>query len=205
MNEKSDTIRSFIAIELPPAVRALLVTVQQELQESLGGAARAVRWVNPDGTHLTLQFLGPVRSSQIASIRDAIEQACAAIGPIDLNLERLGTFPNPRRPRIIWVGLTGSRQDLERLNALQQAIAKRMKPLGFDPDKSFKPHLTLGRVRDTASSGDLAAIAEIMQYPEEQPLFETSFEVRAVSLMRSELHPSGAVYTELAHIPLAEK
>jgi 2'-5' RNA ligase len=203
MDTKS--IRAFIAIELPPPVRALLATVQEELRESLGGAERAVKWVRPDGTHLTLQFLGDVQANQIPAIRQGIERACEQAGPIGLNLERLGVFPNLRRPRVIWVGLTGSREHQQRLDRLQHAITSNMQPLGFKPDKSFKPHLTLGRVRDTATSAELAAIAEVLEYPEEQPLFETTFQVRAVSLMRSDLQPGGAVYTELAHIELQGK
>jgi 2'-5' RNA ligase len=91
---------------------------------------------------------------------------------------------------------------MERLAGLQQAVASQMESLGFKPDHNFKPHLTLGRVRDTASRSDLAAITEVMQYPQEQPLFENTFHVRSVSLMRSELQPGGAVHTELARFDL---
>lgn len=205
MNMDSQTIRSFIAIELPPAVRALLMTIQEELRESLGGTAGAIKWVRPEGIHLTLQFLGDVRQGQIGEITQGIERACAGVGPFSLKLHRLGVFPNPRRPRIVWVGLDGTPHDVNRLNKLQSAITAQIEPLDFMPDNSFKPHLTLGRVRDTASSRELQDIANAFMDPDSQPMFETTFELRSVSLMKSDLHPSGAVYTQIAHVELGSE
>jgi 2'-5' RNA ligase len=202
MDASSGAVRSFIAIELPASLRALLATVQQELSVSLGDAAGAIKWVRSDGSHLTLQFLGDVRPEQIGAIQQGIERACAEVAPLTLDVGGLGVFPNVRRPRVIWVGLGGDAPNMERLAGLQQAVASQMESLGFKPDHNFKPHLTLGRVRDTASRSDLAAITEVMQYPQEQPLFENTFHVRSVSLMRSELQPGGAVHTELARFDL---
>ena len=96
------TIRAFIAVELPAQVHALLTTVQEELRESLGRAAGAVRWVRPEGTHLTLQFLGDVPAGSIEPIEQALRVACASASPFTLKVEGLGAFPNPRRPRMPW-------------------------------------------------------------------------------------------------------
>ena len=181
MDRGIQVIRAFIAIELPPAVRALLDTVQKELRESMGEGAGSVKWVRPEGTHLTLQFLGDVRTDQLAAIEQGIERACAGVGPFELNVEKLGVFPNLRRPRVIWIGLEGSEQDKATLNRLHAGIAAQLSALGFKPDHSFKPHLTLGRVRDAVTRDELAAIVETFTYPEEQPVFETTFEVKSVS------------------------
>ena len=78
------TIRTFIAIELPPSVRAMLDTIQGELRESMSRAAGAVKWVLPEGTHLTLQFLGDVRTDQITAITQCIERGCAGIAPFTI-------------------------------------------------------------------------------------------------------------------------
>jgi 2'-5' RNA ligase len=194
------TIRSFIAVELPPQVHALLATVQEELRESMGRAANAVKWVRPEGTHLTLQFLGNVPANSIGQIEQALRDAAAAASPFTLEVAGLGAFPNPRRPRVIWVGLTGDRHSMAALRSLYESVAGRMKTLGFRPDKSFNPHLTLGRIRETARRDELESISNALQYPEGQPTFATTFDVTGVSLMRSDLNPGGAVYTQLAHV-----
>ena len=96
-------------------------------------------------------------------------------------------------------------QAREALRTLQAQVAAQLAPLGFTPDKSFKPHLTLGRVRDTATREEMAHIAEVMTYPQEQPTFETSMKVDAVSLMKSDLQPGGSVYTRIADLSLARE
>jgi 2'-5' RNA ligase len=110
-----------------------------------------------------------------------------------------------RRIRVIWVGLEGEQQAREALRTLQTQVAEQLAPLGYTPDKSFTPHLTLGRVRDTATREEMAHIAEVMTYPEEQPTFETSMRVNAISLMKSDLQPGGSVYTRLADLSLARE
>lgn len=194
------TVRTFIAVELPAQVHALLSTVQGELREMMGGAANAVRWARPDGVHLTLQFLGDVPSDSIPAIDRALRDASAYATPFSLQVGGLGAFPNARRPRIIWVGLTGDPQSMATLNSLQESVTTHMAKLGFKPDNSFKPHLTLGRVRENASKSNLEDIANTLQYPQAQPAFSAGFEVNGVSLMRSELSPGGSIYTPLVHV-----
>jgi RNA 2',3'-cyclic 3'-phosphodiesterase len=194
------TIRTFIAVELPPQVHALLATVQEELRESMDEAANAVKWVRPQGTHLTLQFLGGVPASSIERIAQGLRDACASASAFTLEVAGLGAFPNPRRPRVIWVGLTGDRGSMAALGSLHESIAGHMKTLGFRPDNSFKPHLTLGRIRETARRDELESMSNTLQYPEAQPTFATTFDVTGISLMRSDLNPGGAVYTQLAHV-----
>ncbi len=207
MSNHTQTIRAFIAVELPLTVRALLMTVQGELRESMGGAAEAVKWVRPESTHLTLQFLGDVHGEQLAAIQQGIERACVGVMAMSLNLGGLGVFPNPRWPRVVimWAGMRGGGEDARKLPRLQEAVARQMEPLGFKPDKSFQPHLTLGRVRGTLSSGDLEALNGALRFPQEHPMFETMFKVGSVSLMRSDLQPGGAVYTRLAHVELGRQ
>jgi 2'-5' RNA ligase len=201
-------IRSFIAIELPASLTALLATVQQELREILGPSARAVKWTRPEGTHLTLQFLGDVPASRLGQIEAGIVRACEkSEGPLMLEVRGIGTFPNlhpppTRMPRVIWMGLGGKESDLARLHALRQAVVDELRPLGFKPDKEFNPHLTLGRVRDGISPADLQALVEVLAYPDERPVAAGTFPVTAVSLMKSELKPGGAIYTQLAHVAL---
>ena len=104
---------------------------------------------------------------------------------------------------MLWVGLEGEEQQARNsLRALSSAIGEQMLPLGFTADKSFRPHLTIGRVREGASRQVLTEIGNTLTYPETQPRFETTVRVHSISLMRSDLQPGGSVYTRLAEVPL---
>jgi 2'-5' RNA ligase len=200
MTALGGTIRSFIAIELPPEVLDSLATTQHEVQRRLGPAGRSLRWTRPECIHLTLQFLGEVRISLIGPIAVAMEKAAHGIRTFTLQTDMLGVFPNPRRPRVLWVGLRG---DLEVLKKLNDATAEQLKPLGFAPDQSFSPHLTLARVREDSRPDDRAAVAALVA-PGGQPAARpVTFDVQGVSLMRSELSPGGSIYTEQKYVKLA--
>jgi 2'-5' RNA ligase len=189
-----DEIRAFIAIELSTDILRQLENLQARMKQNVPSGL--VRWTRPEGIHLTLKFLGEVPADQTEAIADAMRRACAPYTPFSLSVAGVGCFPNPQRPRVVWVGIdepTGA------LAGLQRDIERAMKPLGFAPEnRAFTPHLTLGRVkggrRDELEALGTYACSCVVQ--------ATAQEVTAVSLMRSDLRPSGAVYTELASAPL---
>jgi len=189
-----EKIRAFIAIELPDAASDALSSVQGGL-----GAERHpyVKWVDPGGIHLTLKFLGNIDAGKVSAITDAIARAAQGVSPFRLELGGLGAFPNPRRPNVIWVAVTG---DVERLASLQRGIDRLLVPLGFSPEsRPFTAHLTLGRLRERASAGERQRIGESLTTVQPEEVY---FEVGEVSLMRSTLTPSGALYSRLSSIPL---
>jgi 2'-5' RNA ligase len=185
-------IRSFIAIDLPGEVRLVLDQVQRELKGSVTG----VRWVQPEGIHLTLKFLGSIPPEQVAVIAAAAGEIVHGEPPLALSVSGLGAFPNARRPRVIWVGIVG---EVERLGRLQTRLESALEPLGFPrEERSFRPHLTLGRVKDPRRPPDLTrALAETTL------LAGNPFDVREILLYKSDLRPTGAIYTKLQHLPLA--
>jgi 2'-5' RNA ligase len=185
-------MRSFIAIDLPHEVRLILDQVQRELKGSVTG----VRWVRPEGIHLTLKFLASIPPEQVAAIAAAVGKAIHREPPLALNLSGLGAFPNPRRPRVIWVGIGG---EVERLSRLQARLEEALEPLGFPrEERSFRPHLTLGRVRDPRRPPDLTHALADVTLPAGNP-----FDVREILVYKSDLRPTGAIYTKLQHLPLA--
>src|SRR3712207_5605424 len=95
------TIRTFVAVELPEEVKQALTSVQEELRARMGRAANGIRWVQPEGIHLTLQFLGDVAEASIPDIVEALRAASTGASPISLELNGLGVFPNLRRPRVL--------------------------------------------------------------------------------------------------------
>ena len=190
-----DTVRAFIAIELSPAILNALGDLQDRLKQDV--PPKLVRWVRPQGIHLTLKFLGDVPGAQIAAIAEALQDACVHHGPFSFSIGGMGCFPNPYRPRVVWVGVDEPSGALARL---QRDVERAIGPLGFPPDKRrFSPHLTLGRVKGR----DRDAVASLGEYVSRARVRVGEMQAQAVHLMRSELLPGGAVYTELAAAPLS--
>ena len=185
-------IRSFVAIELDPAMRTGIQRAQAQLKA--GKHASIARWVAPESIHLTLQFLGDVPVDRVDKIGQAVQRACRPFGPFDVHLSDLGCFPNPRKARVLWVGVGG---DVETLARLQRAVESELQGLGFAPEnRPFQPHLTLARIKDWAGPEERSAVAD--QLARVQPDASAAMTVREVHLMKSDLRPSGAVYTSLA-------
>jgi 2'-5' RNA ligase len=191
------TWRTFIAIELDEELRGNLGHLQDRLRGRV--APRAVRWVRPEGIHLTLKFLGDTPVDKVPAVQEALAQAAAKIGPISFTVGGLGCFPNTRRPRVVWVGLQEPTGSLVRL---RDAIEAHVAPLSFPTEKRrFSPHLTLGRVQRRASKSEVREIGEVVGTWELGALDEMT--ATAVAYIKSDLRPTGAVYTTLFEAELA--
>lgn len=187
-------IRSFIAIELPEEIRQALSKIQSGLKKR----DYPVKWVDPNGIHLTLKFLGDVAADKIDLVTTAIEVAASGILPFRLEVNELGVFPSPKRVQVIWVGLSGG---LEPLAQLQKNIESEVSPLGFPTEaRPFTPHLTLGRVRDYASPEERQSLGQLIAGTRLEAAY--GFNVAVVNLMRSQLTREGAIYSCLKSIPL---
>ena len=190
-----EQIRSFIAIELSEEIKTGLKQIQDRLKSADPSIAK---WVDPQSIHLTLKFLGNVPADRIPIVLQAMYDAAVTASSFTLKIDRLGCFPNPKSPRVVWVGLTG---DLERLQTLQKNIELYVAPLGFPTEKRpFAPHLTLARVREHATSLQRQALGELIA--ETQINTNLCLQVNSFDLMRSQLTPSGAIYTRLRTIQL---
>jgi 2'-5' RNA ligase len=191
-----EQVRTFIAIELDETINAALADLQGQLKAKV--PRDSVRWVKPGGIHLTLKFLGDVPADGIGEIEQALAQACAGFPAFSFSVEGLGCFPDPRRPRVVWVGV---REESGNLARLQKAIEDGMERLGFAPEeRKFHAHLTLGRTQRRASSGDVRRLGRLVAETEIGQLGR--MEAQTVSLMKSDLRPTGAVYTQLAAVEL---
>ncbi len=185
-------IRSFIAIDLPQKTRENLTAIQDQLRQSQAG----VRWVKPGSIHLTLKFLGNILPEQVDEIAAAVAQLVRDEPPITLCAAGLGAFPSPRKPRVIWVGLGG---EVDRLANIQAGLEKALEPLGFArEDRGFRPHLTIGRVKDRRRLQSLIEAMSTLELPE-----FNSFDGNEIILYKSDLRPTGAIYTKLHRMPLA--
>jgi 2'-5' RNA ligase len=189
------TIRSFIAVELPETVKTGLQRIQTELtlpQYSF------VKCVAPEGIHLTLKFLGNISANKVTDITGVMEQASQGVNPFQLQLIEIGAFPNMRRPRVLWVGIEG---EVDKLVGWQQRIDNGLVPLGFAKEaRPFTPHLTLARLRENCSPGDILHFGEMLASSHVD--VDYNFTVNSLNLMRSQLFPTGAVYSRLSEVKL---
>ena len=191
----SGALRAFIAIPLSQEARLQLSDTIRSLESEIPSA---VRWVDPEGIHLTLKFLGDIDPALVEDVLQAMEQAASGSLPFQLHLNGLGVFPNERRPRVLWAGLGG---DLDALGALQEKLEAAMCGLNFPRERrAFSPHLTLGRVRDGVSAVARQRAGAVMSWASLHGA--DSWPVSAVRLMRSNLTPDGAVYSSLGSVSL---
>jgi RNA 2',3'-cyclic 3'-phosphodiesterase len=190
-----EQIRSFVAVELPTDIKAILINLQEILR---AGDPTGAKWVDPESIHLTLKFLGNVEPSIIETIIQTLHEATQNIPPFQLEIKGLGAFPNLKRPQVIWLGLDG---DLDRLQTLQKQVESGLVPLGFPAEgRSFTPHLTLARLRDTATTASRQNLGEIIAQTEIDA--NGRIEVSSISFMKSQLTRGGAIYTRLASVEL---
>ena len=189
-------IRSFVAIELPEAVKEALAALQRRLRDQ--APPQAVRWTRPESIHLTLQFLGEVAPGQIEAIVNALREVSAERPPFTFQVMGVGVFPNPHRPRVVWAGVS---EPNEPLLDLQKAVGQALAPLGFPPEKrGFTPHLTIGRAARHAGRRELSELGAAVIQAEVGVVGQVR--VDHITLMKSDLRPGGAVYTPLAVVPL---
>ncbi len=190
-----EQVRVFVAIELPDEVRNHLARIEKELQATV---LTGVRWMKPEGIHLTLKFLGNVPVSLLPRIESAVHVGCQNIDPFSLRPTALGVFPGKNRARVLWVGVGG---EVETLARLQSGVDAALEKLGFSREsRAYAAHLTLGRVQETAPLVLRRKIGDLVDAVKVDPL--DSFRVGSVSIMQSKLIPGGAIYSRLASIDL---
>jgi 2'-5' RNA ligase len=186
-----EKIRSFIAIELQQDLKVELAKLQSRLKID----RPRVKWVSPEGIHLTLKFLGDVDASRLAQVSQAMTEAVKGIKPFELTIGQLGVFPNPQKVQVVWVGLEG---DLTTLDRLYRQLEDSMIKIGFPPEnRGFKPHLTLARVGDEALSEERKRFGDLVTACKADINF--TLKASGLSLMKSVLTPRGALYNRLSY------
>ena len=194
-------IRTCLAVELEEDLRKRIAQTQQDLKQRLNReAVRDVRisWVQPGSIHLTIKFLGDTDEQLIDPMRTAIDQAMREHRPLYIPLERLGAFPRPQQPRVLWVGASQQweqGEDGKRLAGLHRAIEDCCATFNFASDgRPLSPHLTLARVKEGERHvGQALAKSGAM----DRSLSLGSIALESIVLIRSELRPTGSVYTKL--------
>ena len=188
-----ETIRTFIAVELPKEIHDKLQQIQNDFRASMPD----VRWNKPGNVHLTLKFLGDVQLSRIDRITSSLMDIAGQFSPFTMSLAGMGAFPNPRKPRIVWVGVENG---ADTLVEIANSIEASMKQLGFPREKRpFRPHLTVGRIRQLKNPEAMTRALEQSRVGE-----LGRFTVEKICFIRSQLDPAGSIYTTLAEAPLGK-
>lgn len=184
-------VRTFIAIEISDSVREKIAA----LQENLKKAGERISWTKPGNIHLTLKFLGDVEENQIEAIADAVNRSAKGIRSFSYQVRNLGAFPNIRRARVLWVGVENKTDELTELaNRLEDELSK----IGFKKEKhKFKPHLTIGRVKSRLGE-------QFIKRFEKLDFSENEVRVEEINVIKSDLKPTGAIYTPLKKIMLTK-
>jgi 2'-5' RNA ligase len=183
------TLRTFIALDMPPEIKAAVEKYVQPLK-SLAGR---VSWVKRENLHLTLKFLGDTPANRIDEIAAALQEVAAASTPFAAEIYGSGAFPNEKSPRVLWVGIN---DECGTLLKLAKTVDERMHQFGFMKEKrAFTPHLTIGRVKDPR-------IPEILRALKENPFETMPAQFDEIIFMQSELNPAGSIYTPLRKLKL---
>lgn len=186
-------LRTFIAIDVPPAVLDTITRIQRRFK-SLGLHAS---WVKPGSIHLTLKFLGDTDPGRIPGIQKKLTETLAPFAPFRLSLDSAGVFPNTKSPRILWVGLKDEKGTLE---TLQAGIEKSLEGLGFPTEqRPFSPHLTLARIKSPKGKEELKDELDALN---QEGIGPHPFDVGGLQLYESQLTPKGSIYTVLANFKL---
>lgn len=186
-----------VEVKDPALLRALEMT-QGGLKRAFG-TPDPVKWVPAHQFHFTLKFLGEIEESAAAGALEAVQRAAAGAAPLRASLCGLGCFPGPARPSVLWAGLA---EGAEQLGALAARVERELALAGFPPERRpFKPHLTLGRVREGAfiprSAQEALARGERQEFGR--------FGVERVVLMKSDLTPRGPIYSVYGSVNLREE
>lgn len=183
-------VRTFVAVDLPQAVKAQIGQIIGQLKP----VGHMIRWVRPEGMHLTLKFLGEIAEERLATVYQAVEKGAEGVSPFSFVLAGMGGFPDLRRPRVIWVGVPRGQEPLKKL---QEQVELHLAECGFPREnRGFSPHLTIGRVKSLRGIQPLLERLPSISYQSDE------IPVTAVKIMRSQLKPTGAEYSELKVVNL---
>jgi RNA 2',3'-cyclic 3'-phosphodiesterase len=185
-----ESMRTFIALELPAGLKASLARMQKTFMQRTAG----VKWVRPENIHLTLKFLGATSMEKVDTACGILDRLTRDAAPFYFDATGMGAFPNSRNPKVVWAGL----QVEDRLKVFQEELETALADKGFAAeDRPFAPHLTLGRLKDGLARKDIAGLIE--QFSAER---FGHFEANHLIFFKSELKPSGPVYTAIKDITL---
>jgi 2'-5' RNA ligase len=185
----SSEIRAFLAIDVDKALTGKILEVQEKLKE----VDAPVKYVEGENLHFTLKFFGDINENKVQELLAIIEEKVNNFNPFEISIEKTGVFPSLRYIRVVWLGAT----NIEAFSELQKELDEEFIKMGFEKERSYIPHLTIGRLKGSHNKELLVEKIEELQDVE-----IGSMKIDKIVLKMSELTPSGPIYTDLKVFPL---
>ena len=186
---KSKVVRCFVAVEIPEAIQRLLPPIQEALRPKMGKAS----WTKPGNFHLTLKFLGDIHHEAIGEVSQAVQAVAETQVPFSMEIGGIGAFPNLIRPRVVWVGVKRGASAVAQLaEAVDLQLVQLGYPSSFSRNEQFHAHLTLARLRSRINLKPFTTL-----FRKYDTIDSATLTVNEITLMRSQLHPKGAIYSPL--------
>lgn len=187
----NETIRSFVAIELPDDIKNQIESYIFELHKF----ASKLKWVRKESLHITLKFLGNQPPQKVDNVIISLLPLGDYCKRFKIAIKNLGSFPNQHRPRVIWLGIEAIPREL--FFQTHAWIENQLDGIGFEKEqRKFSPHLTLARIKFPLD------LSRLWNFVRENPFPAQSFDVNEIVLMRSILKSSGAEYNQIQKYPL---
>lgn len=184
--------RVFIASSLNEEAKNLIKDIQSNIKK----LNCQIKWVKPENVHLTLKFLGNIESDRIDELKKLVQSTSKMTQSIKSDLFNLGAFPNSQKPKILWVGLSDNESKIAQL---AETIETSLSTIGFSKEKrSFKPHVTIGRVRSFKNIKPLSET--ISQFSVKNAVAQN---IDNITIYKSTLTPTGPIYEVLKKFELA--
>ncbi len=188
-----ESIRCFVAVEMPESIQDLLTEIQEAFRPKIERAS----WTRPRNIHLTLKFLGEVENNSVNQIDVSLHRTAGQQKPFSIEIGGVGAFPNLVQPRVLWVGI---KRGTIQLSTLASTIDDELVKLGFPNENRFHPHLTLARLKNQVNLSTYSKLFKKFETIEGALLT-----VDKITLVKSELRPSGAVYTPIQNYQLGRE
>ncbi len=191
-----DVPRLFVAVPIPTGIAAKIGELVADVDAAISQPGHRVRWVQMEGLHVTLRFLGPTPKGQVDAVAAAVERcAPAAAGPFLIDIGGAGAFPDAIRPRALWLGI---RSGAEALADLSTALTAELVADGWVlEDRPFRPHLTIARTDGVPAGAEAGSLLAARAAD-----LDLGFTVDRVVLYRSHLGHGPARYEVLHSVPL---
>ncbi len=182
-------MRVFLSIEIDEKLLDKISDVQKQFME----CEAPVKYVETENLHCTLKFFGEIEDNKLNDIIEAIENKIKNHEPFKVNIKKTGVFPNERYIKVLWLGMEG----VEPFSNLQKDLDQDFVKMGFKKERSYTPHLTIGRVKGAKNKKELLSKLEELGDVE---IGEMG--INKIVLKKSELTPAGPIYTTLKEFDL---
>ena len=190
-----DVPRLFVAVPVPAEIGLAIGRLMDEVRAALGSDGRRIRWVQLEGLHMTLRFLGPTVIGQVPEVEAALDRAAGGQPAFEVRLAGAGAFPTADRPRALWLGIASGADALGRIAS---ALEVELAAAGWDVEaRPYRPHLTIAR-----TDGVRAAAAAAVALGRAAANLDAAFRADEVVLYRSHLGSGPARYERLHEVRL---